>query len=27
MVEDRLGNTHEKHFVFRADEYLRLKDE
>ena len=27
VVEDGLGNIHEKRFVFRADEYLRLKDE
>ncbi len=27
VVEDALGNRHEKTFRFRVDEYLRLKDE
>ena len=27
VVEDTLGNRHEKAFGFRVDEYLRLKDE
>jgi len=27
VAEDGLGNVHEKRFVFRADEYLRLQDE
>ena len=27
VVEDGLGNTHEKRFAFRVDEYLRLRDE
>lgn len=27
VVEDNLGNSHERSFRFRVDDYLRLKDE
>lgn len=27
VIEDGLGNSHEKSFRFRVDDYLRLKDE
>ncbi len=27
VVEDELGNVHEKRFTFRVDEYARLRDE